>query len=133
LYGIWPQQRGTRAYLLAPFTMTIFANHGVTADDLFEYVAPGTPDIPNRFRVFQNYPNPFNNQTTIRYWVPQRERVLLEVYNILGQRVALLVNGFQEQGEYFRTWDAGGLATGMYFYRLRVGNAGVLKKIVLVK
>jgi hypothetical protein len=111
----------------------IITNKLITASDVFTFTAPGEPDVPKLFRTYQNYPNPFNNNTTIRYWVPRSDRVLLEIYNILGQKVTTLVDRVKEQGEYFQTWDAGGLASGIYFYRMSVGAEEKLRKMILVK
>jgi len=111
----------------------IVTSKPLTENDVFTFTAPGAPDIPNQFRVYQNYPNPFNNSTTFRYWVPRTGRVLLQIYNLLGQKIATLVDGIQSQGEYFRTWNSGSVASGMYFYRLRVGGQENLRKMIVVK
>ena len=73
--------------------------------------------IPEDFSLVQNYPNPFNPSTVIRYGLPVRSHVLLEVYTMLGQRVASLVNEEQEARYHERTWIGDG-ASGLYFYRL---------------
>jgi dienelactone hydrolase len=92
-----------------------------------------TPLLPARFRLEQNYPNPFNPATTIQYDVPSRARVALAVYNILGQRVAELVNGEKNAGHYETRFDASGLASGMYLYRLQAGDFIETKKAILLK
>ena len=73
--------------------------------------------IPTDFSLAQNYPNPFNPATVIRYGLPVQSHVRLEVYDILGQRVALLADEEQDARYYELTWEAGG-ASGLYFYRL---------------
>jgi hypothetical protein len=92
-----------------------------------------TPLLPARFRLEQNYPNPFNPATTIQYDVPSRARVALAVYNILGQRVAELVNGEKNAGHYETRFDASGLASGVYLYRLQAGSFVQTRKLVVLK
>jgi len=70
------------------------------------------------FNLKQNYPNPFNPVTTIEYQIPQISNIELSIYNILGQKVATLVNTKQPAGNYEVEWDASGFASGVYFYRI---------------
>lgn len=88
---------------------------------------------PKNFVLYQNYPNPFNPSTVIRYSLPVNGLVALKMYNLLGQEVATLVNEVKQPGEYIVTWDARGLASGMYFYRLRAGSFVETKKMLLLK
>ncbi len=78
---------------------------------------------PTTFRLEQNYPNPFNPSTTIQYDVSSRTHVVLLVYNILGQKVAELVNGEKDAGHYEVRFEASGLSSGVYLYRLQAGSA----------
>jgi hypothetical protein len=94
---------------------------------------PPEPPIPERLGLFQNYPNPFNNRTTIKYQLPIPRIVHLEIFNAAGQRVATLVNEPQEPDEYEVVWDASGLASGIYFARLRVAQYVFTKKLLLLK
>lgn len=90
--------------------------------------------VPEAFFVEQNYPNPFNPSTAIRYHVSVSERVRLKVYNTVGQSVATLVDEEQSAGTYTATWNAQGVASGTYFYRLEVGGRVLpAKKAVLLK
>ena len=92
------------------------------------------PDnLPAEFSLAQNYPNPFNPVTTITYAVPRRCELELAVYNILGQRVALLVEGFQQPGNYTIEFDGSSLASGLYFYRLSTPDEVMNRKMLLVK
>ena len=93
----------------------------------------GRAGVPVRVELFQNYPNPFNPSTTIRYSVPTRSRVVLTVYNTLGQQVASLANGEQEAGFYSAIFEANNLASGVYFYRLQTGNYFETKKLLLLR
>ena len=85
------------------------------------------------FALGQNFPNPFNPATTIRYSLPERTNVRLEVYSITGQRVAVLVNGQQNAGWHVVNFNASHLASGVYFYRLRAGSNVKTFKMTLIK
>lgn len=89
--------------------------------------------VPKTFFLDQNYPNPFNPSTIISYNVPTADKVLLEVYNSLGQRVKTLVDKEQTSGTYNVKWDASRLASGVYYYRIKVGDFVLTKKAVLIK
>ena len=96
------------------------------------------PQLPQRFALHQNYPNPFNPTTTIRYDLPRSVHVKLELYNLLGQRVALLLDERVEAGYRQVIWDgrnaAGNqVASGLYFYRLRAGNYTKTRKMMLLR
>ena len=99
----------------------------------------GDPGIlPAGYSLSQNYPNPFNPETEIRYALPERAYVRLEVYNLLGQRVATLVNGPQEAGGAVVRWDGTSdegtsLASGIYFYHLQAGEYSATRKMVYLK
>jgi plastocyanin len=88
---------------------------------------------PNLFRLEQNYPNPFNPSTVIGYQLPVTGLVTMKVYNILGKEVATLVNETKEAGSYAVHFDASGLASGTYFYKLSTGTSTSVKKLVLMK
>ncbi len=91
------------------------------------------PTVPDGYALFQNYPNPFNPTTEIEYRIAKFEHVTLKVYNILGQEVAILVNGVKGPGDYTVKFDGAGLASGVYFYRLRAEGYSTLKKMILLK
>ena len=80
-----------------------------------------------------NYPNPFNPSTTIRYGLPNRSQVTLAVFNTLGQQVATFVQGDQEAGYHEVRFDASGLASGLYFYRLQAGTYVETRKLLLLR
>jgi len=90
-------------------------------------------NLPKAFSLSQNYPNPFNPITRVKYELPVDCRVRLEIYNILGQRVATLVNRAEKAGYKMVSWDAQDLASGIYFYRLKAGDFTAIKKMVLLK
>jgi hypothetical protein len=89
--------------------------------------------IPSDYVLNQNYPNPFNPMTTIRYGLPERNHVALKVYNILGQNVATLVDEVKPAGYYIVHWNAGHLASGLYFTRMESGNRVRMTKMLLLK
>jgi hypothetical protein len=89
--------------------------------------------LVTRFALDQNFPNPFNPSTTITYAVPTSSHVSLKVYGILGTEVASLVNETQTAGRYTVRFIAGGLSTGVYFYRLTAGSFVETKKLTLLK
>lgn len=88
---------------------------------------------PAALTLHQNYPNPFNPTTTISYLLPAQSHVTLKVFDILGREVATLVNEHLEAGSYETTFDASGLASGIYFYRLGAGKFIESKKLVLLR
>jgi len=88
---------------------------------------------PKEFGLYQNYPNPFNSQTEIGYYLARSEIVTLSIFNIRGQLVATLTDGFQEAGSHHVTWYARGLSSGIYFARLEAGGNGTTIKMILLK
>lgn len=90
-------------------------------------------NVPLDFVLQQNYPNPFNPSTKIQFAIPQRSFVTLKVYSMLGEEVATLVNDQIEPGEYSATFNADGLASGVYFYTLATGTSFISKKMMLVR
>ncbi|MCF6268348.1 MAG: T9SS type A sorting domain-containing protein [Melioribacteraceae bacterium] len=93
--------------------------------------------IPNEYVLFQNYPNPFNPSTMVKYGIPEQSNIRIEVFNMLGQSVALLVNGNKSAGYYETTWNAssatGGLPSGIYLVSLRAEGLNSKKNFTQVK
>lgn len=115
--------------LYAAFTAQIITD---VKDDEFGDI------LPFRFELSQNYPNPFNPITTIKYSLPKRSHVVIEVYNSLGQKVRTLVNREESVGSYTITWNgtnASGksVSTGVYLYRFQAGEYIETKKMLLLK
>ncbi|MDX2129110.1 MAG: T9SS type A sorting domain-containing protein [Chloroherpetonaceae bacterium] len=92
---------------------------------------------PRGFELSQNYPNPFNPSTTIRFQLPFSSNTRLEVYDILGRKLSTLVNGYLQRGAYQIAFDASGLASGFYFYRIEAtagsSSFSATKKMMLIK
>jgi hypothetical protein len=92
-----------------------------------------TNTIPDEFVLSQNYPNPFNPTTRISYSVPKSSFVSLKVFNVLGQEVRTLFEGVRQPGNYSATFDAVGLSSGVYLYRVQTENFIQTKKLVLLR
>jgi len=90
-------------------------------------------ELPIEFALLGNYPNPFNASTMIEYQLPEASDVKLEVYNLIGEKVATLVNGAEEAGYKTVIWDASEVSSGLYFYRLTCGDFSEAKMMMLVK
>jgi len=90
-------------------------------------------DLPQQLELSQNYPNPFNPTTQIRYALPESDQVRLDVFNVMGQRVATLVNQHQSAGYHTVSFDGRNLSSGVYIYRLQVGGKVLTNKMTLVK
>jgi len=89
--------------------------------------------IPMTYVLNQNYPNPFNPGTTIEFEVPKAGQVSLKVYDITGREVATLVDGVRAVGSYSIPFDASGLSSGVYFYKLQAGEYFAVRKLVVMK
>jgi len=89
--------------------------------------------IPTEFTLSQNYPNPFNPTTRIKYQIPDAGLVSLQVYNLLGEVVATLVNEEKPIGSYEVKFSSTGLSSGIYFYRLQAGDFNETKKMILLR
>jgi hypothetical protein len=89
--------------------------------------------IDNRFNLFQNYPNPFNPTTKIKFSLPNKERVIMEVYNVSGKKVEVLLDKELENGDHEVEWKATRYASGMYIYKIIAGNFIDVKKLILMK
>ncbi len=85
------------------------------------------------FALEQNYPNPFNPSTLIHYTIPKEAYVSLKVYDLLGREVAVLVHDKKAPGSYAETWDASGMASGVYVCRLRSGDFVQSRRMLLLR
>ncbi len=107
--------------------------YGITVPTVVGVDEENEGSIPTSFELSQNYPNPFNPSTKIQYALPQASNVKLTIYNVLGQKVAELINGFKAAGSYTVDWNASNLSSGMYIYRLEAGANVLTKKMTLLK
>jgi molybdopterin-binding protein len=92
-----------------------------------------TNNIPDKIELMQNYPNPFNPSTTIKFAIPSSSNTTLKVYDALGREVRTLVDEKLARGSYNITFNASDMTSGVYFYKLQVGNMVQTKKLMLVK
>lgn len=91
-------------------------------------------DLPSKVELQQNYPNPINPSTSIAFGIPETGKVTLEVFDLLGRKVATLLNGERKPaGRYTINFDARNLSSGMYIYRLQARNSIITKKLTLIK
>ena len=89
--------------------------------------------VPADYALVQNYPNPFNATTTINYQLPVSNYVKLQVYNLIGEKVATLVDSKQQAGYRSVLWDASKISSGLYFYKLTAGDFTQTRRMMLVK
>jgi len=89
--------------------------------------------LPASTSLSQCYPNPFNVGTVIEYQLPVASDVKLEIFNIIGEKVATLVKGTEEAGYKSVTWDASNVSSGIYFYKLSAGDYTETMRMMLVK
>ncbi|NKB68001.1 MAG: T9SS type A sorting domain-containing protein [Candidatus Latescibacteria bacterium] len=110
-----------------------FAQFDIAQVDAPTVVEETATTVTGQPLLAANAPNPFNNSTVMRFWLPAPGSVDLAVYNLRGQRVGQISQGYREGGWHAVTWAADGLATGGYFYRLRTGETVLTRKLALVR
>jgi hypothetical protein len=133
LYHWWPTQYTAWAAQATAENTRISTWLTTGKDPLASSVEKVGSVVPQEYALSQNYPNPFNPSTQIEYSVPKTGHVSLKVFNALGQEVATLFDGEQNPGKYVATFDAKGLTSGVYFYRLQSGTASLTQKLILMK
>ena len=90
-------------------------------------------EIPEKHTLYQNYPNPFNPSTNIRFELNSPSDVRLEVFDVIGRKVAVLINSRMTSGSHEVRFDASSLSSGLYFYRLQTRDAVLSRKMLLLK
>ncbi len=136
--GTYRVTPGRDGYTFSPESLSMTFPGTGTTTPLFEATmttATSTQEslaLPEGFVLEQNYPNPFNTETVIRYHLARVGAVRLEVIDLLGRTVAVLVDGTQEAGVYMATVDAQTLSGGLYLYRLQASTTVLVKKMILV-
>lgn len=123
LAAMQPANEGRPAGMAPRFTLQL----------LFSEPEQIQPELPAQLALDQNYPNPFNPTTTIQYALPESGHIRLDVFNVLGQRVATLINGEQTAGFHSLQFDGSRLSSGVYLYRLQTGNQVITRKMLLLK
>jgi len=113
------------------------ANHKPVdlSDVTFEISTPQSVEesVPKEFEVFQNTPNPFNPTTSITFSLPEPGNVIITIFNINGQKVDTLSNGYLEAGRHTVNWDGSGFSAGLYFYNVKYGGFSKTMKMLLMK
>lgn len=126
---------GVSTMIVNPNASTIYA--GTKNGEIYMMVSNTTSAdkniVPFEFDMKQNYPNPFNPSTVIEFSLPETQKVTMGVYNILGELVRVLVDEQLSAGQHTITFDAGGLSSGIYIYRLNAGSQTITKKMILQK
>ncbi len=107
----------------------IFSEEAVTVTGVENVLT----ETPTRFALSQNYPNPFNPGTAIAFSIPSKSFVSLKVFDLAGREVSTVISEELPPGNYSRQWNATGLASGIYMYRLETGTFAETKKMVLIK
>ena len=96
-------------------------------------LVPDNVTSPHEFYLSQNFPNPFNPETIINFSLPQKNFTQLKVFDAVGKEVDVLIEETLNAGEHKISWNAGGIASGVYFYRLKSGNYSEIKKMLLIR
>ena len=90
-------------------------------------------EIPDKYKLYQNYPNPFNPATTFKFLIPGQEFVELKIFDLLGSEVKTLLSEKLSSGSYSINWNAEGIASGVYYYKLTAGDFSQTRKLILLK
>jgi coenzyme F420-reducing hydrogenase alpha subunit len=125
-------------------TLMITPYYPITENDVFTFnplkllSVESQNQIPASYKLYNNYPNPFNPQTTIKYDLQKSGKVVVEIFNLLGQKIKTLVNEDKVAGSYTASWNGTtekGLtaASGIYFYRIKTENFSSTKKMILMR
>jgi len=125
---------GNQNYLL-DFENTL---DSLSSNEILEYESQNNTSVDDNIETSNsfdsiNYPNPINGLTTIKYLLPDESRITINVFDILGRRVASLKDGIQPAGTYQTIWDAGDRSSGVYFYKITVNDKVETKKMLLIK
>ncbi|MBD3233615.1 MAG: T9SS type A sorting domain-containing protein [candidate division Zixibacteria bacterium] len=119
----------------ASFEFTVTGSR--LADGASEWILDGEwlgdEDIPTGIELNGNYPNPFNAQTSINFSLPSSAQVSLEIYNLMGQKLQTLIDGYREAGQHTASWNAANYSSGIYLYKLQVGDQVYTLKMSLLK
>lgn len=138
LYGLKPINENTEMSLSIRRNsendgLALNGEYRINENSKKEFETVFIQELPTEVSLMQNYPNPFNPTTNISYNLPEKAQVRLEIYSALGQKIATLVNESVVAGSHTVVWDAQNNASGIYFYRLFVGDVIKTQKMLLIK
>lgn len=123
--GTWYENNSSREFDLCIKAYVVADETGVSQENL-----PST--VPEKCELLQNQPNPFNPVTSIQFKVKEAGRVSLIIYNLLGKEITILVDNHYQPGQYQVSFDASGMASGIYMYRISMKNFSTVKKMVVL-
>jgi len=123
------------SYILIKANLGIEIEAGLIPPDVIQiaYRINDQEVLPEGFELSQNYPNPFNPVTQINFTLPEATDIQLTIFNIAGQKVATLFDGYKEAGSHSVTWDGSKYASGIYFYHIKAGEYTATRKMTLLK
>ena len=124
--GSWPSEWTLPAHDFTPTGPLPYTGNPVGVEQI-------DSELPEKVTLLGNYPNPFSESTTFDYTVTEKTKVTISVFNVLGQRVATVVDGVQAAGTYRATFEPRGLSSGTYFYRLEAEGQVVARPMIIVK
>jgi len=144
LWGMWLRVEDGFTFLQNPGVLELYVYNGIELGLSYEFTPEyptgieGELNKPLTFELAQNYPNPFNPETTIKFQLPIAQKTTLQIYNVLGQKVATLVDDKLSAGSYSLRWkginDIGSrVSSGVYFYRIESGDFVKTRKMLLVR
>lgn len=121
--------------------VTVTDDSGATAEDsllvqitnIIDDISELSNLIPKTYKMFQNYPNPFNPTTKVNFDIPKSGNVSIVIFNVLGQKVATLLNKKIEAGSHFVEFDGRKLSSGIYYYQIKAGDFKQVKRMILLK
>ena len=123
----WNPTENSMFHIPEKFGKIIFSDETVTS------VKETLPVKEKQFNLNQNYPNPFNPQTTIGFFIQQNSNVKIEIFNVIGEKVRQLLDGNMRAGYHTLVFNASGLSSGIYLYKMTVGNQITVKKMMVLK
>jgi hypothetical protein len=120
---------------------TVSDDSGASAQDSFIVRVTADPvgindfasGLPTKYEMNQNYPNPFNPTTHIRFGLPKAVKVKIDVYNLLGQHVATILEAFKPAGYHDIDFNARHLPSGLYFYRIQTSGYNAVRRMIVIK
>jgi sugar lactone lactonase YvrE len=129
----YDRQSGLQSYIVDNGASSTKPPLGFVASGLVRPPSQSTALLPGAFSLNEAYPNPFNSRCLITFSIPVQSNVRIEIFNILGQRVATLMDEMRDAGEHSVAFDAGDLSSGIYFYTLKTDGFSRTKSMVLLK